>query len=130
MARTPIGEQELALLRHIAVHGPMSVGEAAESFGASRGWARSTVLTVMERLRQKGYLGRRRVDGVYRYASAQGHDELLRGVVGDFVRGALDGSLRPFVGFLAERGDVSDEDLATLEALVERLKARRRGGRR
>ena len=63
MAESSIGEQELALLRHIADRGSLTVGEASEEFGAPRGLARSTVLTMMERLRGKGHLGRRLAEG-------------------------------------------------------------------
>ena len=51
MKTRTIGDQELALLRYVAEEGPVTVGQAAEGFGAPRGLARSTVLTVMERLR-------------------------------------------------------------------------------
>jgi predicted transcriptional regulator len=128
--RPTIGDQELALLRFIAEHGPISVGAAAESFGADRGWARSTVLTVMERLRRKRYLERRRVDGVFRYASTAPVGELLSGVVDSFVASALGGSVSPFVNFLVERGEVSDDDLARLDELVRRLGGRKRPGGR
>ena len=49
MADQSIGEQELALLRHIADRGSATVGEAADEFGTARGLARSTVLTMMEK---------------------------------------------------------------------------------
>src|SRR5262249_4322147 len=62
-----IGDQELALLQYVTGQGEATVGAAAEGFGAPRGLARSTVLTMMERLRAKGYLARRPVDGVFRY---------------------------------------------------------------
>lgn len=128
MGPKPVGEQELALLRWVAEHGPSSVGEVAERWGAPQGLARSTVLTVMERLRAKGRLTRRKVDGVYRYASKVPAQELLRGVVGDFVQRALEGSLSPVVTYLAEEAEaVSDEELEQLEAMVARLQARRRG---
>jgi predicted transcriptional regulator len=125
--RKPVGEQELALLRWVAEHGPATVGEAAERFGEPQGLARSTVLTVMERLRAKGHLTRRKVDGVYRYTSRVGVGQLLSGVVGDFVRRSLAGSLSPVATFLAEAEEVSDEELAQLEAAVARLHARKRG---
>ena len=63
-----IGDQELALLRDVAAHGAATVAEVVERFGLPRGLARSTVLTMMERLRKKGHLSRKQVDGVYRYA--------------------------------------------------------------
>ena len=63
MRKPSIGDQELALLQHIAECHTASVGEVAASFGEPRGLARSTVLTMMERLRAKGYLKRRQMQG-------------------------------------------------------------------
>src|SRR6476660_4717526 len=97
-----IGDQELALLRYVAEEGEATVGQAAEGFGAPRGLARSTVLTMMERLRAKGYLDRRQADGVFRYAPRETAGELLHGVVRDFVERTLGGSVSPFVAYLTE----------------------------
>lgn len=130
MAKT-IGDQELALLRHVAERGGATVGEVAESYGTDRGLARSTVLTMMERLRQKGYLGRRRgADGVFRYTSRTPAGEVMRAAVRDFVRQTLDGEVSPVVAYLVEDAEVSDQELAELEALVGRLQARRKDGAR
>jgi predicted transcriptional regulator len=126
MAKPTLGDQELALLRQVAEAGPVTVGQMAEGWGARQGLARSTVLTVMERLRKKGYLTRRQVDGVYQYRSVERPDALLRGVVGEFVERTLSGSLSPFVAYLAESGgEVSDGDLERLEALVRALREKK-----
>jgi predicted transcriptional regulator len=101
------------------------VAEAVDRFGGPRGLARSTVLTMMERLREKGHLRRRREGGSFRYRSAVALPELLRRLVGSFVDKSLDGSVSPFVNYLAERAEVSDRELGELEDLVDRLKARR-----
>ena len=122
-ART-IGDQELALLRYVAEHGPISVGDAAEQFGAPRGLARSTVLTVMERLRKKRRLIRKRSGRVYLYSSVEGPDDLLHGVVRTFVDTALSGSVTPFVNYLTESGRLTDAELAELEQLVARLRTK------
>ena len=125
MVRPPIGDQELTLLRYVAERGPLSVGEVFETFGASAGWARSTVLTVMERLRAKGYLARRRSLGVFRYTAVLSQEDLLRGVVGDFVERTLGGSLAPFVSYLSSAGELDDDEVKELEKIVRRLEARR-----
>jgi predicted transcriptional regulator len=127
MSKMPPGTQELQLLRHIARGGPASVGQVAESFGASQQLARSTVLTMMERLRAKGYLTRRRIKGVYVYASSSRDDELMRDTVGRFVQRALEGSLSPFAAYLAQRSQVTDSELEDLERAVERLRSKRGG---
>jgi len=125
--KPPLGDQELALLRFVAEHGPLSVGEAAERYGAPQGLARSTVLTVMERLRKKRYLRRKSRMGVFRYESVSAPDELLRGVVGSFVDNALAGAVSPFVAYLAQTEDLTEAEQAQLQALATRLDAKRKG---
>ena len=125
-ARTSgVGERELALLRWVGERGGASVGEAAETFGAAEGLARSTVQTMLERLHDKGFLRRRRLQGVYRYTAAQAPGELLQGLVRSFVEGTLGGSLSPFVAYLVEEGAASAEERAALAGLVERLAERK-----
>jgi predicted transcriptional regulator len=126
MVESSIGEQELALLRHIADHGQVTVGEAADAFGAPRGLARSTVLTMMERLRGKGHLGRRIVDGIYRYRARASSADLLKSAVQRFVERNLDGSVSPFLAYLSEADHLTDAELHELEEIVARLHAGRR----
>lgn len=120
-----VGDQEMALLRWLAERGPVSVGEAAELFGEPRGLARSTVLTMMERLRAKRRLTRRRAGGVYLYRSTEAPEQVLRGAVSRFVAGTLGGSVSPFVRYLAEAEELSDEEVHELQSLVARLRSRR-----
>jgi len=124
MARGTLGEQETQILREIVEKGPGSVGELHARFGEPKGLARSTVLTMMERLRAKGFLVRKRQDGVFRYAPREGGD-VLSGVVGRFVENALGGSLSPFVDYLSGRERITEEELRDLERLVDRLKKRK-----
>lgn len=130
MPEQPIGEQELALLRFVADRGGATAGEAAEEYGVPRTLARSTVLTMMERLRRKGHLTRRLVNGVYTYRAGASSADLLRRAVGRFVERHLGGSVSPFVAYLSEGARVSDEDLAELETLVGKLQSTRRKARR
>jgi predicted transcriptional regulator len=126
MRKPSIGDQELALLHHIDECGSASVGKVAASFGEPRGLARSTVLTMMERLRGKGYLKRRQLKGMFRYSTATGPGEVMRSAVGSFVEKTLSGSVSPFVAWMSERAEVSDTELAELEALVAQLQSRRK----
>ena len=126
MSKPSIGDQELALLHYLSENGGASVGEVASGFGEPRGLARSTVLTMMERLRGKGYLKRRQAGGVYRYSPATAPGEAMRHAVDSFVEKTLSGSVSPFVAYLSERAEVSDTELAELEALVAQLQSRRK----
>jgi predicted transcriptional regulator len=121
-----IGDQELALLRFVGDAGRATVAQAVEGFGQPRGLARSTVLTMMERLRKKGHLGRRRVDGVYHYAPRTAPGTALQHAVSTFVDRTLGGSITPFVAYVAEREGLSDNEIEELESLLQRLQRERK----
>ena len=126
MRKPSIGDQELALLQHIDESGTASVGEVAASFGEPRGLARSTVLTMMERLRRKGRLTRRMSQGVYHYRARASSADLLKGAVQRFVERHLEGSVSPFIAYLSESGDLSEKERRELEKIVARLDAERK----
>jgi predicted transcriptional regulator len=130
MAESSVGEQELALLRHVADLGGATVGEVADSFGADRRLARSTVLTMMERLRRKGHLVRRLDGGIYRYRTRRSSADLLRGAVQRFVERSLGGSLSPFVAYLSDTTRLSEAEIRELKDAVSRLESARAKDRR
>jgi predicted transcriptional regulator len=125
MKQPPLGDQELEILRYVSERAPISVGEVAAAFGESHGLARTTILTVMERLRGKGYLARSKEDGLYRYRPQSAPADVLREVVRDFVETRLAGSLSPFVAYLAEAEHLTDEELAALRKIVDGLPDRK-----
>jgi predicted transcriptional regulator len=127
MEKPPLGEQELEVLRFIAARAPAPARDVIEHFGQERGLARTTVLTVMERLRQKGYLARRRRAGVFHYTPRVPQEELLQRLVSDFVEGTLGGSVSPVVAYLARTRRITDAELADLERLAGEIKAEREG---
>jgi predicted transcriptional regulator len=124
-----IGDQELALLRFIGERGQATVAEAVEGFGQPRGLARSTVLTMMDRLRRKGHLGRRLVGNVYTYAPKTHHAAAVRQAIASFIDRTLGGSISPFVTYLSDREELSDDEVAELETLLSRLQRERKTAR-
>lgn len=120
-----IGQAELEILQYIQDHHPVTVREVAEHISQTKGHVRTTVLNVMVRLCNKGYLHRAKVDGVFQYRPRLAKGELLRRLVRDFVNRALGGSLSPFVAYLAEDARLSGDDLARLRRLVRELDARK-----
>jgi predicted transcriptional regulator len=120
----PLGPLELDVLRHTTDHGPVTVGEVAAHFASTSGQARTTVLTVMERLRNKGYLTRRKVKGVNRYLPTLSKTDLLQRMVGNFVADVLGGSVSPFVAWLTQSPDLSQDEIRKLSKLLESIESR------
>jgi len=126
--RATLGDQEQEVLGFAAEHAPITVGEVAKHFAESHGLARTTISTVMERLRRKGYLRRRKVEGVYRYSPCVPKGDLLRSLVCDFADRVFGGSAQPFVAYLVQDAQLSDSEVAKLEKLVRELARKRKGG--
>ena len=116
-----LGRAELDILRYIADRQPVTVRQVADHFAATRGVVRTTLLNVMERLRRKGYLTRRRSEGVYQYSARQPNSEVLRNVVRQFVEQALGGSVSPFVAFLVQEARLTQTEVRELRELVDEL---------
>ena len=113
-----LGEQELEILRHIAQNPASTAGEVAEHFGRVRRVARTTVATMIERLRRKRYLVRKKVGGIYRYSSSMSRRALLQSLMRDFADRVLGGSLEPFATFLAGRARLSKRQVDDLTQII------------
>jgi predicted transcriptional regulator len=127
-ATPPLGSTEIEILRHLGDRSPQSVGDVAAHFAATSCQARTTILTLMERLRKKGFLTRKQIGGVYHYSPKVEKHDLLRRLVKGFVDTTLGGSVSPFVAYLSENGPVSADDLAQLKQLVRDLEQQRKSG--
>lgn len=122
MGRKPtIGRAESDVLRFVAEKGSASVTEVGDFLAETKGQTRNTALNMMERLRTKGFLDRRKEDGVFRYFAAAEKPALFEGFVEDFVETVLGGSVAPLVAYLGHRADVDEKQLAALKELVKSL---------
>jgi len=119
--KNQIGKAEMVILHYVQDHHPVSVREVADYMAETNGKARTTVLTVMERLRKKRHLKRAKVDGVYHYSPRIPRKDLMQNLIGSFVDETLGGSLCPFVTYLTEKADLTEDELKELKHLVDAL---------
>ncbi len=120
MSRQSIGDQELEVLQYISDNAPVSVRDVTENYGKPLGLARTTILTVMERLRKKEYIRRDKGDESYVYSPCIPKRELLRGLLGDFTKRVLGGSVQPLVAYLAQDAHLSEEELDKLQDIIDK----------
>ncbi len=121
-----LGKVELEFLQKVAERQPISVRALVELQSNDSGQARTTVLTVLERLRRKGYLTRRKIQGVNHYSTRVSVSDLLQRLVSDFVQKMLGGSVSPFVSYLHEQNHLDPEELAQLRSLVDEFEKRQK----
>jgi predicted transcriptional regulator len=123
--RANIGRAEMEVLHYVAEHHPVSVRDVADHVAATKGHVRTTVLNIMERLRAKGYLRRKKVGGIFQYSPRVARSELLRNLVRDFVSKTLGGSVSPFVAYLTEEAMLTEAELLELRRLVGETESRK-----
>ncbi len=116
-----IGRAELAILQYVVENHPVTVREVADHMAETTGQARTTVLTLMERLRSKKLLARRKSKGVNRYSPKVSKNELMNTLVNDFVDGVLGGSVSPFLAYLTEQATLDENEIRELRRLVDQL---------
>jgi predicted transcriptional regulator len=121
MQTKTLGDQELALLRYVAANAPATAGEISAGFGEPNGLARSTIETVLERLRKKGFLKRSRVSNVFRYEPTTAPQELMGRLVEQFVEKTLEGSFTPLITYFSKKNQLTEAEIKELERLVRKL---------
>jgi len=120
----PLGDRERQLVEFVSAHGPATSREVTDRFGAEYGLTRPTITTMLERLRAKGYLVRRkRGRAPFRYSTSAGTKGLTATLCADFVKRVLHGSCRPLINYMSEHGKLSPEEFEELRELVRRLEA-------
>lgn len=120
-----LGEQEMDVLKYIGENSPLSVREAALYFETEKKLARTTVMTVMERLRKKGFLSRAKLQGVFKYSAKFKTGDVLTSKISDFVEKTLGGSVGPLFTYFMSSSSLSEDEITQLKDLASKLEQTR-----
>jgi predicted transcriptional regulator len=93
--------------------------EIADVLSKKRGWAVSTVKTLLDRMVVKGLVTARQVGNVWEYTPALRPEDARRSAWVEFVAKAFGGATAPALHFLATEAKVSKKELAELRALLD-----------
>jgi BlaI family penicillinase repressor len=101
--------------------------EVAEALEKKRGWAVSTVKTLLDRMVQKGIVDARQVGNVWEYTAAVRPVDARRSAWADLVEKAFGGSVAPALHFLAKDAKLSKKELSELRALLDKSEKKEKG---
>ena len=113
---------ELECLSVLWPMGEGTVREIHRALAASRPRAYTTVLTIMDRLEQKGIVARKKVGRAFRYRATLSAEEARLKAVEKIVQGFFDGSpaaLAAHLSSLASRGGAAREFLSPAPVPVD-----------
>jgi BlaI family transcriptional regulator, penicillinase repressor len=95
-----------------------SVAEIWEAVSANRPVGRTTILNLVDRLEKRGWLSRRKIDGVFRYRPTVDRDTAAGHVAAEFVDAFFSGSASDLVMSLLGSRRISPDEVKQLRALL------------
>ena len=120
--RTPVSDAELEVLKVLWSTGPATVRDVAAALeGNRRQLAYNTVLTLLSRLRQKGYVDADRRDTAHLFHPLVTREELLGSTLDALADRLCDGTASPLVHALVQGQRFSAEEIADFRALLDDL---------
>ncbi len=124
----PLSEAQLEIMNVVWDRGEATVADVWKALSADRKVARNTVLTMLTRLEEKGWLERDSLEHAHRYRAAVPRGATLGTILSRLVQTAFGGSAEGLlVALLQDRG-VSKEEAARIRAMIDQ--AEKRGRRR
>lgn len=122
-----LGSAELEVLRVLWDEGPATVREVMNILHQQgRQVAYTTVLTFLTRLEQKGFVGSDKSDVAYIYKPKLSRDRVRKSRLRSLVHQLYDGAPGPLVLQLVRQGKLSSNEIAELQALIERLDTKKK----
>jgi len=122
MPRTPVSDAELEVLKVLWAGGPATVRDVAAALRRRRRkLAYNTVLTLLSRLRDKGYVEADRRETAHLFRAVVTRDDLLGSSLTALAERVCDGTASPLVHALVKSRRFSADEIAHFRKLLDDL---------
>ena len=115
-----LGRLELQIMDVVWDRGHATVHDVKDVLGRGRKPAYSTILTMMRKLEQKGYLAHEVQDRTYVYHATVGRQEVRRGMLGDLLERVFEDSPALLLTSLMERRRISEQERRRIHELIRK----------
>lgn len=113
---------ELEIMKLVWERQAATVRDVYEALLERRRIAYTTVMTMMNILQAKGYLKKRRKERAFVYRPARPKDQVIGGMIREFVDRVFNGSAERLVVHLVEDRRLSEKDLREIARIMEEAK--------
>lgn len=118
-----ISDAEHAVMEVLWANAPLSAQDVAERVSPDRGWSANTVKTLLGRLLAKNVIAHEEDGRRYLYRPLIERQDYVVGESRRLMDRLFGGRLTPLVAHLAESDELTDQDIAEIEALLKALKS-------
>jgi BlaI family transcriptional regulator, penicillinase repressor len=122
----PLSDAQIEIMNVVWDRGEVTVADVWRVLSGRRKVARNTVLTMISRLEEKGWLTRDDAGHAYRYRASVPREATLRSVVRRLVDTAFGGSADGMVLALLQGRGVTREEAERIRAMIDRAEKGRK----
>jgi BlaI family penicillinase repressor len=119
LAPIDLSDGEWAIIQAVWEHEPCAAPDIQEALQSSKGWAYSTVRTMMDRMAAKNLLKTEKVRHMTLYRSAITRPQAQRSEILQTLKKAFNGAFTPMVQCMLDTQDLSASELGELENLIQ-----------
>jgi BlaI family penicillinase repressor len=119
---TTLTPQELEIMKLVWARESSTVRDVYEALLERRRIAYTTVMTMMKILETKGYLKKRRQDRAFVYRPAHPKNQVIGGMIREFIDRVFNGSAEPLLVHLVKSRRIREKDLEKIARMIEETK--------
>ena len=114
-----------SLMESLWESGSLTGREATEAMSKKIGWNRSTTLTLLRRMEEKGFIGSALENGVKTYFPLLHREEAALKETESFLDRVYDGSISLLVSAMTHKRALPQEEIDQLYALLDELEGKK-----
>jgi len=119
-----VSDAELDVMKVLWSGGPGTVREVETRLNKRRRrWAYNTVLTLLSRLREKGFVHADKSGAAHVFKAAVSREQLLRRGLMALADRVCDGTASPLLHALVEGGQLTAKDIAELRRMLDQMES-------
>jgi predicted transcriptional regulator len=119
--KNKLSRAELEVMKVLWESGKVTVKDVQEALKGKKSWGYTTVMTLLVRMHNKGYLKREKIGMAYVYEPKVTEKKTIGKIVNEFVDRVFDGALGPLVNYIAESKELNPDEMETLKRLAKTL---------
>jgi BlaI family penicillinase repressor len=119
---TTLTPQELEIMKLVWTRESATVRDIYEALRERRKIAYTTVMTMMKILEAKGHLKKRRQDRAFLYRPAHPKNQVIGGMIREFINRVFNGSAEPLLVHLVQERHIRERDLQKIVRMIEEAK--------
>ena len=117
-----LSDAEWKLMSALWEKAPRTLSELVSVFRADSAWSKSTVVTLLRRMQDKGAVRFEEGARARRYYPAVSRGTLVRQETGSFIQKVCGGNTGLLLSALVDEGTATPQELAALRAVLDRAK--------